>query len=60
MKKSKLFAIIFLFMNILCGLSMPQDLNNDTAEAIVALLLIIILFICLLYLILEIGRGKRR
>ena len=60
MKKLRLPIIIFLFMNILCGFTMPQDLNNDTAEAIVALLLIIILFICLLYIILEIGRGKRK
>lgn len=60
MKKLVLPIIIWLFINILCGFSMPQDLNNDTAEAIVALLLIIILFICLLYLILEIGRGKRK
>lgn len=60
MKKSRLFAIIFLFINILCGFTVPQNLNNDTVEAIVALLLIIILFICLLYLILEIGRGKRK
>ena len=60
MKKLRLSIIIFLFMNILCGFIMPQDLNNDTAEAMIALLLIIILFICLLYIILEIGRGKRK
>lgn len=60
MKKLVLPIIIWLFINILCCFAVPQDLNNDTAEAIVALLLIIILFICLLYLILEIGRGKRK